>query len=146
MVAVLLIVAAVFANTGPSVGLPLRVGKIVPCYPGDRRVVVIQLSTDGSVKINVDSIRRAELGEKLDHVFRTRAFRFAYVTAESDVAFGEVVEVIDAATKHLDHVALVPRSRVLDRQPNPGEIDVCLDMVVRKGELNTSDRQLSLWH
>src|SRR5437773_5874018 len=101
MVAVLLIGAAILASNGPTfVGLPLRVGKMTPCYPGDRRVVVIQLSTDGSVKINVDPVKRAELGAKLDDIFRTRAVRLAYVTAESDVPFSEVAGVIDIATNH----------------------------------------------
>jgi biopolymer transport protein ExbD len=147
MMAVLLIGAAVLASTRPtSVGLPLRVAEVVPCYPGVYRVVVIQASANGSVKVDAESIRRAELGEKLDNIFRTRAMRFAYVTAESDVPFGEVVEVIDVATKHLDHVALLPRSQVLDRQPQPGEIDVCMDMSVGQREAKTSDRHLSLWH
>ena len=72
--------------------------------------------------------------------------RSAYVTAESDVPFGEVVELVDVATKHLDHVALVPRSQVLDRQPQPGEIDVCMGMSVSQLEVKTPDRHLSLWH
>ena len=146
MVAVLLIGAAVLASTGPtSVGLPLRVGKMVSCYPGDRRVVVIQVSTDGSVKINVDPVKRADFGAKLDEIFRTRAVHLAYVTAESDVAFGEVASVIDTATNHVDHIALLPRSQMLDRKPYPGERDVCVEMTFSERDSNTSDRQLPVW-
>jgi biopolymer transport protein ExbD len=146
MVAVLLIGAAVLVSTGrTSVGLPLRVGRIVPCYPGDRRVVVIQLSTDGSVKINVDPVKRADLGARLDDIFRTRAVRLAYVTAESNVAFGEVASVIDTATNHVDHIALLPRSQMPDRKPYPGERDVCVEMTFSERESNTSDRQLPVW-
>jgi hypothetical protein len=118
---------------------------MVPCYPGVRRVVVIQLSTDGSVKINVDPVKRAELGVKLDDIFRTRAVRLVYVTAESDLAFSEVVNVVDIATNHVDHIALLPRSQGLDRKPYPGERDVCVGMTFSKRESNTSDRQLSVW-
>lgn len=147
MLALLLIGAAVLACTGrTSVGLPLRVGKMAPCYPGDRRVVVLQLSTDGSLKINVDPVKRTELGAKLDDIFRTRAVRLAYVTAESDVAFGEVASVIDIATNHLDHIALLPRSQMLDRKPYSGERDVCVVMTFSERESNASDKQLSVWH
>jgi biopolymer transport protein ExbD len=147
LVAVLLILAATLGCAGPtSVGLPLRLGKMEPCYPGDRRVVVIQVLTGGSVKINVDPVHRTELGEKLDDIFRTRAARLAYVTADSDVAFSEVAGVIDTATEHLDHVALLPRSQVLDRKPYPAELDVCVTMSFSARDANTSDRQLSVWH
>lgn len=146
-VAVLLIGAAVLASTGrTSVGLPLRVGKMAPCYPGVRRVVVLQLSKNGSVKINVDHVERAELGAKLDDIFRTRAIRLAYIAAESDVAFGEIARVIDIATNHVDHIALLPRSQTLDRKPYPGERDVCVEMTFSERESNTSDRRLSVWH
>jgi biopolymer transport protein ExbD len=145
--ALLLIATAVLASTaGVSMGLPLRIGKMEPCYPGDRRVVVIQVSADGSVRINVDPVSRSELGGKLDDIFRTRAVRLAYVTAEPAVPFGEVAGVIDIATKHLDHVALLPRSRVPDRKPYPGESDVCVEMSFTEHDADTSDRDLSVWH
>jgi biopolymer transport protein ExbD len=106
LVAVLLLAAAILTcTTACSVGLPLRIGKMEPCYPGDRRAVVIQISRDASIKINVDPVSRSELGRKLDDIFRTRAVHLAYITAESDVAFGHVTAVMDIVTKHVDHVA-----------------------------------------
>jgi hypothetical protein len=129
-------------------GLPLRIGKMKPCYQDDRRDVVVQVSVDGSLRIteNAEPVGLTELGDKLDMIFRTRAIRVAFVTADSHVPFGGVVRVIDAATKHVDHIAFLPRSRVLDRKPFPGETDVCLDMTLAKRDENSSDRLSSIWH
>jgi biopolymer transport protein ExbD len=143
----MLLIAAVFASTAHNtVGLPLRIGGRVPCYPGVRRIVVIQVLAGGSIKINVDPSDRNRLGRDLDDIFRTRAEHAAYVTADPEVAFAQVVDVLDIASQHLDHVALLPRSLVLDRKPYPGETDICVDMTFTDREANTSDRQLSVWH
>jgi biopolymer transport protein ExbD len=146
-VAVLLVMAAVFASTvHVSMGLPLRIARMGPCYPGDRRVVVIQLLADGSININVDPVSRSELGNRLDGIFRTRAVRLAYVTAEPNVPFGKVAAVIDIATMHLDHIALLPRSKVISRKPYPGESDTCVEMTFTERDAKTSDQVLSVWH
>ncbi len=43
--------------------------------------------------INADPVSLIELGAKLDGIFQTRAVHLAYVTAETDVAFGDVAAV-----------------------------------------------------
>jgi biopolymer transport protein ExbD len=146
LVALLLVVATLFTNTAyHTVGIPLRIGKVVPCYQGVRRVVVIRVLADGSIKINADASDRNRLGLDLDNIFRTRAVRGAYVTAEPEVAFAQVANVLDIASQHLEHVALFPRSFAPDRSPHPGEIDLCVDMSFTASEANMSDRLLPVW-
>jgi biopolymer transport protein ExbD len=147
--ALFLILATVLATASTfhgSQGLPLRLAKMVPCYPGDRRVVVIQVLAHRRLKMNVDPVESSELGDRLEEIFRTRAVRLAYVTAEPGLSFAEVVKVIEVATKHLDHVALLPHTSVVERRPYPGETDTCLDMTVSHREWGSSDATLPIWH
>ena len=141
------LLAGALGTTGTnSVGLPLRVARIEPCYPGDTWIRVIQISAGGSLKINNEPIGRAELGQRLDDIFRTRWLRGVYVIAEPGVSFGEVAGVLDIASQHVDHVALVPNSRVPERIAHAGEGDTCMDMRIDPHQLEMSDRTLSTWH
>ena len=75
----------------------------------------------------------------------TKAVSAAYVTGDSDVTFAQVADVLDIASRHLDHMALLPRSSVLDRKAYPGETDSCVDVTFTMREANTSDRQSAVW-
>lgn len=127
--ALFLILTAVPSIIHVAKGLPLRIASMGPCYPGDRRVVVIRVLPGGQLMINTDSSSWSELGGQLDAIFRTRAERLAFVTAEPDLPFSQVADAINIATKHLDRVALFPRSSVLNRKPfYPGENSICVGM------------------
>jgi biopolymer transport protein ExbD len=147
LAALMLLVAVIFVSTAhTSVGLPLRIGRMVPCYPGERRVVVIRVFAHGGIKIDIDESDKNRLGRDLDNIFRTRAVHAAYVAADLDVPFSKVVAVLDIASQHLDHIALLPASPVLAREPHQGETETCVDMTFTERDARKSDRQSSVWH
>jgi hypothetical protein len=60
--ALFLILTAVPGIVHVAKGLPLRIATMSPCYPGDRRVVVIRVLPGGQLMINVDLSSWTELG------------------------------------------------------------------------------------
>ena len=66
--------------------------------PADSDVsIVLSVRKDGSVWINRDQVRRAELGERLTRIFAARADKVVFFDAEDDVAYGDAMAVLDAA-------------------------------------------------
>jgi hypothetical protein len=113
-----LILTLVPAAPPGSKGLPLRVAYIEPWTGGDAGPsYVIHALRDGLVGINREELRRSELGARLDVILSTRAEKMVYVTAEADLPFGEVAGLIDIATAHAEHVALLPPLNLLRGQP-----------------------------
>jgi biopolymer transport protein ExbD len=118
--AILLIAAAAVDTTGrASQGFRLRVAELAPCGAADRRIVVLQALRAGKVKINVDPVSIDQLANKLEAIFKTRAERVAFVTAEAHVPFGSVAELIDAAATHVDSIALLPSLEFFSRPHAP---------------------------
>jgi hypothetical protein len=95
---------------GVSRGFYLRVARLAPCGADDRRIVVLQALHGGKFRINVDDVGIAELAGRLESIFMTRAERFVYITAEADIPFGNVAELIDVAATQVDDVALFPKT------------------------------------
>jgi biopolymer transport protein ExbD len=73
----------------------------------NRRTIVATALRNGDVVLNQDTVKRANLENRLAEMLRTRAERFLFLKAEPDVPFQEVIEVIDAATKQAAHVAIL---------------------------------------
>jgi biopolymer transport protein TolR len=61
----------------------------------DGTVIVIQVKTDGQLRINQDPVSWDELQQKLESIFKERARRVAFIRGEAPVEFAQVVRVVD---------------------------------------------------
>lgn len=93
------------------------VGLYVTALPGaktpktiDATVLVYVVNGPAGVplyKINQADVQKAELEPKLTDIYRNRAERILFITADDDVRFQTVAEVIDVATSAtVDQIAL----------------------------------------
>ena len=68
-----------------------------PPDPSQDRTVVIVIDKDGSMKLNQDPIQVANLGSRLEEIFKTRAERVVFVKGDKDLDFRTVAQAIDIA-------------------------------------------------
>jgi biopolymer transport protein TolR len=103
MIDVLLVLIIIFMVITPLT--PHGLEALVPQPPppnskpnlADERTVVIVLDKDGSIKINQDPIEEANLQQRLEDIFKTRAERVVFVKADGDLEFAPVARAIDIA-------------------------------------------------
>lgn len=130
--ALLLIAAATLTSTGHVAhGFYLAVTKIEPCGADDRRIIVLQALHAGRLRINSENTSIGELAGRLETIFRVRAERVVFVTAEADVPFSSIVELIDVASTQVDRIALLPTLEVL-RHPHRDMCPVLVPMATHK--------------
>jgi biopolymer transport protein ExbD len=104
-------------------GLAVRIAGLGRC--GDVRDVVLAVLPAGVLRLNGENQKRGELGHRLQDIFRTRAYRYVFVTGDPNVSFGEVAEVIDIASTQVDFVAILTPSVL--RKATYQEDGTCLD-------------------
>jgi biopolymer transport protein ExbD len=104
LIDILLVLLIIFMVITPLVpkGLDALVPQPSPNQPDqpqdiDVRTVVVSVNQGGQLMINQDPVTKAELGARLDEIFRTRADRTMFVRGDPEVLFFEVAEVIDIA-------------------------------------------------
>ena len=61
------------------------------------RTVVVSVSPRNQIMINQEPVTKADLGERLTDIFKTRAERVLFVRGDSSLNFVEVADVIDIA-------------------------------------------------
>ena len=74
---------------------------------GDERVVVLHIRANGDIYLNKDFIPWPEINSALETIFSTRWERVLRVTADDDVNFGQIVDIIGDAKAHVSHLAVV---------------------------------------
>lgn len=86
--------------------------KDTPPPPGPDRTVVIIINKDRSMQINTEQTTTAQLGDRLQDIFKTRAERVVFVKGDPDLEYRYVAEAIDIAKgAGLDKVGLMtPKS------------------------------------
>ncbi len=94
-----------------SRGLTVQIAYQDQRCSDDRRDTFVEVLENGDLRI-LDSgapqdVRRSELGQRLDEVFRTRAERLLFVKADPNLPFQSVAEVIDISTPHVSFIALL---------------------------------------
>jgi biopolymer transport protein ExbD len=127
--------AAIFAalalvvahSTHSTVGLPVRIAKTRPCrpYEEDVRRVFVQVLRPGVIQLNNEPLQTQELERRLEAIFRTRVYRYVFVTGESGLRFRDVADIIDRSAKQVDHVVLATPSVMRSAQERTP--DVCFD-------------------
>lgn len=109
---VLLIIFMVITPLTPK-GLETQVPQPPPPNqpppPDDQnRTVVIQIDKDRNMKINQENVLEANLGERLQDIFKTRAERIVFVKGDPDLEYRYVARAIDIAKgAGLDKVGLM---------------------------------------
>lgn len=68
-----------------------------PPPPNQDRTVVIIIEKDRSMKVNTEPVEEANLGKRLEDIFKTRAERVVFVKGDPDLEFRDVAKAIDIA-------------------------------------------------
>ena len=68
-----------------------------PPPPDQDRTVVIIIEKDKSIKINTEATTKANLGKRLEEIFKTRAERVVFVKGDPEIEFELVAQAIDIA-------------------------------------------------
>ena len=104
MIDILLVLLIIFMVITPLT--PKGLESLVPQPPpkdqppskADDRTVGIIINKDKSILINNEQIRdEAQLGARLEQIFKTRAERVVFVKGDPDLEFREVARAIDVA-------------------------------------------------
>src|SRR5713226_5606096 len=108
---VLLIIFMVITPLTPK-GLDTLVPQPNPNQKQDveleNKTVVVQVLTNGKVKINNEDSTWDNLGPRIEQIFKDRAEKIAFVKGDSDVLFGEVARAIDIMRgSGIDKVGLI---------------------------------------
>ncbi len=77
----------------------------------DVRTIVIQIDEAKRLKINQEDVAEANLGPRLEEIFKTRAERVAFVKGDPNLEFRDVAKVIDIAKgAGIDKIGLMTRA------------------------------------
>ena len=75
------------------------------------RVIVVSIDAGRNIKINQDPTSLAELGPRLEDIFKTRNERVMFVKGDPSINFGAVAQVIDIAKgAGIDKIGLITRA------------------------------------
>ena len=58
-------------------------------------IIVVQVSSNGELRINQDPVTWDQLAVRLDQIFRERARKVAFIRGEAPVEFASVARVVD---------------------------------------------------
>jgi biopolymer transport protein TolR len=102
---ILLVLLVIFMTITPLTPKGLDAAVPQPPPPGTpppppdalNKTIVISVDKTGTIKINQDVIELRYLGDMLQDIFKTRNERIAFVNADPDLLYKDVVEVIDVA-------------------------------------------------
>ncbi|MHB8501855.1 MAG: ExbD/TolR family protein [Candidatus Acidiferrales bacterium] len=98
LIDILLVLLVIFMVIRPQVlaglpvDLPQRAGVDAPASPG---LIVVQVFSDGTLRINQDPVQWQDLHGRLAEIFKMRASRVAFVRGDGALEFGAVARAID---------------------------------------------------
>ena len=103
MIDVLLVLIIIFMVITPLT--PKGLEALVPQPPppnakpnaSDQRTVVIVIDKDHNLQINSEPVVEANLQNRLEEIFKTRAERVVFVKGDPDLEFAAVAKAIDVA-------------------------------------------------
>lgn len=85
--------------------------KTPPSEDQINRTIVVSVDAQDHLKINQDPVSLAELGPRLEDIFKTRNERVMFVRGDPDVVFGDVAQVIDIAKgAGIDKIGLITKA------------------------------------
>jgi biopolymer transport protein TolR len=98
LIDILLVLLVIFMmmphrQKGLDAALPQPADSSAPIdYP---ETIVVEIASDGSVRINQSAVRPEELGARLQEIFARRPDRVAFLQANRSLEFQAVVQVLD---------------------------------------------------
>lgn len=96
LIDVLLVLLVIFMVITPLASKGLEAVAPQPGSPGPRpAVIVVQLATDGTLRINAEAVKWDTLGGRLAMIFRVRTEKAAFVRADDGVEFSSVARAIE---------------------------------------------------
>jgi len=114
LIDVLLVLLIIFMVITPLTPKGLETLVPQPPPPGtppskaDDRTVVIIIERNGTMKINTEDTTEANLGPRLEEIFKTRAERVVFVKGDPDIEYQMVARAIDTAKGvGIDKVGLI---------------------------------------
>jgi len=118
LIDVLLVLLIIFMVITPLV--PKGLDALVPQPSKDQkpppndvlsRTIVVSVDAQGHLKINQDAVTLAELGPRLEDIFKTRNERVMLVKGDPAVMFADVAQVIDIAKgSGIDKIGLITKA------------------------------------
>jgi biopolymer transport protein TolR len=102
---ILLVLLVIFMTITPLTPKGLDAAIPQPPPPGTpppppdevNKTIVISIDKTGTIKINQNVVELRFLGDQLQDIFKTRNERTAFVNADADLLYRDVVELIDVA-------------------------------------------------
>jgi biopolymer transport protein TolR len=102
---ILLVLLVIFMTITPLTPKGLDANVPQPPPPGTpppppdtlNKTIIISIDKTGTLKINQNVVELRYLGDELQGIFKTRHERIAFVNADPDLLYKDVVEVIDVA-------------------------------------------------
>jgi biopolymer transport protein TolR len=115
LIDILLVLLIIFMAITPTVPKGLEALVPQPSPPNTKenpdllsKTIVVQVLTNGSVKINDESTTWDGLGQRLSDIFKERAEKVAFVKGDDSVQFYEVAHAIDIMRgSGIDKVGLI---------------------------------------
>ena len=105
LIDILLVLLVIFMTITPLTPKGLDAAVPQPPPPGSpppdpetlARTVIVSIDSAGTIKINQQVYEKSQLGPALLEIFRTRNERVMFVSADAELLYKEVVDVIDIA-------------------------------------------------
>ena len=101
---ILLVLLVIFMTITPLTPKGLDAAVPQPPPPGApvdpealSKTVIVSIDSAGVIKINQQVYEKAQLGPALLEIFRTRNERVMFITADAELIYKDVVDVIDIA-------------------------------------------------
>jgi biopolymer transport protein ExbD/biopolymer transport protein TolR len=98
LIDILLVLLVIFMviprrQMGLQADLPQEAGSPVKVVPPE--TIIVQIASDGSLRINQSVVQRDELRERLARIFALRAQRVAFLQGDRSLEFQVVAQVLD---------------------------------------------------
>ncbi len=98
LIDILLVMLVIFMilphrNKGLDAALPQQSNGNGPDVPAE--TIIVQVASDGSVRINQSAVQLDQLGVRLQQVFAPRSDRVAFLQADRSLEFQAVAQVLD---------------------------------------------------
>jgi len=98
LIDILLVLLVIFMSM-PSQQKGLDAIVPQPAIDGSKEIegviVVVQVQSDGQLRVNQESVRWDQLGSRLESIFKERAHKVAFIRGEAPVEFALVARVVD---------------------------------------------------
>lgn len=98
LIDILLVLLVIFMAIRPQAqfGLPVDLPQHTDVNPPSRpETVVLQVLSDGTLRINQEPVQWQDLQARLEEIFKKRANRVAFVRGDDALEFGVIARAID---------------------------------------------------